>query len=52
MWVEVNLFIQLIQKINKSINLDVVGNKGEVFVMQNILQLQLKNHNFEKFGLI
>jgi len=50
MWVEVNVFIQVIQKINKSIKLDVVGNKGEVvFVMQNILQLQYKNHNSEKF---
>jgi hypothetical protein len=40
---EVNLVIQLIQKINKSIQLDVVRNKGEViFVMQNILQLQQK----------
>jgi hypothetical protein len=38
---EVNLVIQLIQKIIKSIKLDVVGNKGEVvFVMQNVLQLQ------------
>jgi len=50
MWVEVNLLIQLIQKINKSIKLDVVGNKGEVvLVMHNTLQLQQRNHKLEKF---
>lgn len=42
-----NLVIHLIQKINKNIKVDVVGNKGEVaFVMQNILQLQQKISQF------
>jgi hypothetical protein len=38
-------------KSNKSINLNVVENNGEVvFLMQNVLELQQqKNHNFEKF---